>query len=65
MKVSIVTCCYNSGSTVEHAIRSVLAQDYPNIEYIIIDGKSSDNTLEVVSKHKDGIAKIISEKDCR
>lgn len=63
MKVSIITCCYNSAATVEHAIQSVLSQDYPNIEYIIVDGLSKDNTLEVVSKYKDRIGNIISEKD--
>lgn len=63
MKVSIVTCCYNSGSTVEHAIQSVLAQDYPDIEYIIVDGLSKDNTLEVVNQYADRIANVISEKD--
>lgn len=63
MKVSIITTTYNSAETVEATIRSVLSQDYRDIEYIIIDGRSSDSTLEVVGKYKDRIAKIVSEKD--
>lgn len=63
MKVSIITICYNSASTVEETIRSVLGQDYPNIEYIIIDGASQDNTLEIVRRYESKIAVIVSEKD--
>jgi glycosyltransferase involved in cell wall biosynthesis len=63
MKVSIITATYNSASTVEASLRSVVSQDYQNIEHIIIDGKSKDNTLEVVEKYKDRIARIVSEKD--
>jgi len=63
MKVSIVTVTYNSAETIEDTIKSVLNQDYNNIEYIIIDGVSKDNTLEIVNKYKDKIALIVSEKD--
>lgn len=63
MKVSIITITYNSAATVEDTIRSVVNQDYPEIEYLIIDGKSKDNTLAIAEKYKDRIAKIISEKD--
>ncbi len=63
MKISIITVCFNSGATIETTIQSVLSQDYPDIEYIMIDGKSSDNTFEVISKYKKNIATIISEKD--
>ncbi len=62
-KVSIVTVCYNSASTIEDTIKSVLSQTYTNIEYIIVDGKSSDNTLDIVSNYKTNIAKVVSEKD--
>ncbi|MCE3280647.1 MAG: glycosyl transferase family 2 [Bacteroidetes bacterium] len=63
MKVSIITVCFNSASTIETTIRSVVSQDYKNIEYIIIDGSSTDNTLSIVGKYKDSISKVISEKD--
>lgn len=63
MKVSIITITYNSAATVEDTIRSVVSQDYPDIEYLIIDGKSKDATLEIVSRYQDRISKVISEKD--
>ncbi len=63
MKVSIITITYNSSATVEDTLRTVVSQDYPDLEYIIIDGKSKDKTLEIVEKYKHGIAKIVSEKD--
>lgn len=62
-KVSIITVCYNAASTIEDAILSVLNQHYDNIEYIIVDGVSRDNTLGIVGKYKNKIAKIISEPD--
>src|SRR5687767_14692033 len=63
MKISIITITYNSAATVEDTIKSVIAQDYPDLEYIIIDGKSKDNTLAIVDKYKDRISKVVSEKD--
>jgi len=63
VKVSIITVCYNSASTIEPTIQSVINQTYPNIEYIIVDGLSKDNTLEIVNKYSAKISKIISEKD--
>jgi glycosyltransferase involved in cell wall biosynthesis len=63
MKLSIITITFNSAATLEATIQSVLSQDYPDIEYIIIDGKSTDATLEIVSKYQDKISKVISEKD--
>jgi glycosyltransferase involved in cell wall biosynthesis len=63
MKVSIITVSYNSQNTIEDTIKSVLGQTYPDIEYIIVDGKSSDNTLNIVNKYKDKISNIISEED--
>ncbi|MFN7692399.1 MAG: glycosyltransferase, partial [Bacteroidota bacterium] len=58
MKVSIITVTYNSESTVEDTIKSVVNQDYQDIEYIIIDGLSTDSTLAIVNRYKNKIAKI-------
>ena len=63
MKVSIITATYNSGKTIQRAIDSIASQDYNNIEYIIIDGGSTDNTLQIISENQDKISKFVSEKD--
>lgn len=63
MKFSIITVCRNAGSTIEAAIRSVLEQDYGNIEYIVVDGKSTDSTLSVIENYRSRISKFISEED--
>ena len=63
MKISIITITYNSAATLEDTLRSVVSQDYPNMEYLIIDGKSKDNTLAIADKYKDKISKVVSEKD--
>lgn len=62
-KISIITITFNSAKTVEETIKSVVSQGYPNLEYLIIDGASKDNTLEIVNKYKDQIAVISSEPD--
>ncbi len=63
MKVSIITISFNSGKTIEATIRSVLAQEDADIEYIIIDGGSTDNTLDIVEKYKSRITHVVSEPD--
>lgn len=62
-KVSIITVCFNSATTIRDTIESVLRQDYSLIEYIIVDGKSSDSTMEIVDGYRDKIATVISEPD--
>lgn len=66
MRISIITSCYNREATIADAIRSVLEQDYPDIEYIIVDGDSKDRSREVVQKAiagHEGKVKFISEPD--
>ena len=63
MKISIITVCLNSEKTIEKTINSVVSQDHKNIEYIIIDGASKDNTLKIANRYKNNISKIITEKD--
>jgi glycosyltransferase involved in cell wall biosynthesis len=61
--VSIVTIVYNGERYIADTIRSVAAQSYPNIEYIVVDGGSTDGTLEIAGRFKDTISTIITEKD--
>jgi glycosyltransferase involved in cell wall biosynthesis len=63
MKISIITVCYNSAATLERTILSVTGQTYDSIEYIIVDGNSKDNTVDIIKKHQDKISKWISEPD--
>ena len=62
-KISIITVTLNSERTLEETIKSILSQDYPNIEYLVIDGGSIDGTLEIIDKYASQISYTISEKD--
>ena len=63
LKISIITITYNSERTIEETIKSVISQNYPDVEYIIIDGGSKDGTLDIVGGYEDYIDTIISEPD--
>ena len=63
MKISIITVVYNNVEFVGETITSVLSQDYPSIEYIIIDGGSTDGTLAVIEEYRDRISVVVSETD--
>lgn len=61
--VSIVTICFNAEHTIQRTIESVITQTYPNIEYIIIDGGSSDRTLEIIESYSSHVHLLVSEPD--
>ncbi|MDX2476604.1 MAG: glycosyltransferase, partial [Gammaproteobacteria bacterium] len=63
MKISVITVVFNAVETIEDTIKSVIDQDYDDIEHIIIDGGSTDGTLDVVNCYKDHLAKVVSEPD--
>jgi glycosyltransferase involved in cell wall biosynthesis len=63
MKVSIITVCFNSAATIRDTIESVIAQDYADIEYLVIDGGSDDTTMDIVAEYRDRIDVVVSEPD--
>ncbi len=63
LKISIITVVYNSVNTIEDAICSVYNQTYKNVEYIVIDGASTDGTLDIIKNNSHNITQFISEKD--
>ena len=63
LKISIITICFNNVDEIERTIKSVINQNYKNIEYIIIDGESTDGTLNIINKYNNYVSKYISEPD--
>ncbi len=63
LKISIVTTCLNEYSKIENTLKSVIFQTYPNFEYIVIDGGSTDGTANLISKYKNKLFYYISETD--
>ena len=63
MTISIITVVYNNAAFIEQCIKSVLSQTYQHIEYIIVDGGSTDGTRQIIEKHRQQISKYISESD--
>ena len=62
-KFSIITVTYNAGAVLEDTIQSVISQTYHNVEYILIDGASKDNTLAIIKKYEGRITRVVSEPD--
>ncbi len=63
LKISLITVCYNAKNTIEHCIQSVAAQSYKNLEYIIIDGGSTDGTVEIINQYREHVNVFLSEPD--
>lgn len=64
LKITVVTVCFNSAKTIEDTILSVANQAYLNIEHVVVDGASTDGTLDVISHHREKLAVVVSEPDC-
>ncbi len=61
--ITLVTPCFNAADTIRETIESVLAQGYPNLQYIIVDGASTDSTMDIVREYEDKLGAVISEPD--
>ena len=62
-KFSIITVTYNAAKVLEETIQSVISQTYKNVEYIIVDGRSKDTTLQITDQYKKWIHRLVSEPD--
>ena len=63
LKMTVVTVCRNAAATVEKTIQSVLWQDYPDLEYVVIDGMSTDGTWEILQRHRERLSRLLHEPD--
>lgn len=63
MKISVITVCYNSQATIERAIQSVVDQQWPEVEHIVIDGASTDGTVKILERFRPHLAALVSEPD--
>jgi glycosyltransferase involved in cell wall biosynthesis len=63
LKISLITVCFNAERTIDRCIQSVIAQNYNNVEYIIIDGHSTDNTIQIINQYRNHINLFLSEPD--
>jgi len=63
VKISVITVCFNAKVDLQRTLESVISQDYSDYEYIIVDGGSTDGTLEVVEKYRDRLNVVVSEPD--
>ena len=63
MKLTVVTVCLNARQTIAEAVQSVHGQTHGNVEHIVVDGASTDGTLEILQQHREGISTLISERD--
>jgi glycosyltransferase involved in cell wall biosynthesis len=63
LKISLITVAYNAQNTIERSIMSVLGQNFSNVQYIIIDGGSTDETINIINKYRDKIDVVVSEPD--
>jgi glycosyltransferase involved in cell wall biosynthesis len=64
MKFTIVTISYNQSAFLEECIQSVLTQDYPDIEYVVVDGGSTDGSLEIIERYRSRLSKVLTGPDC-